>query len=1033
MTPERWQRVRAVFDTAVSLPPSQVDGFLREQCAGDAELHSEVRRMLEEHARSGLLDRAPVPPVKIRTATAFEIGSVISGRYRILRPLGHGGMGEVYEAEDLELKEHVALKTLLPEIAADGRMISRFKQEIQLSRKLAHPNICRVFDLARHPAEGSGADTVFFLTMEFLPGETLAAKLRREGRIAPPEAIQLLDQMAAGLDSAHTAGVIHRDFKTSNVMLAESPAGVRAVLMDFGLARRVEPSDETTATMSGQLIGTIDYMAPELFTGGEASAASDIYAFGLVAYKMITGELPFQSSAPLAAVIRRAGQPVPSARTLVADLDPAWDQVLTRALDPDPARRFASARDFIRALHGDASSVTVKLPVVTRRRGIVVAAWLVLLVAAAFGWRTIQQSRARPSSQAANLYQQGVDDLHAGAYFAATKALEQTVRLAPRFALAHARLAEALLELDLTDRAGNEMLQTRRLDLSPLSRADRLKLDAVDLTITRDFEAAVSKYEDLVTNYNGSDAAVDLGHAYERIGKPDKAIETLARTAQGAGQHPLAWLRLAILFSRARITARADEAFGKAEQLYQLTSNLEGLTEVAFQRGVAATARGQFEAAAGYLQKALETSRLAGNVQQEVRVKLQLGVNANSSGDPAEAERFALQALETAHANRVDPLAIRALITLGGAASRRRDNQSAQDRYQEALSLARSISSPRYAAMALLSLAALHDRQSRSEDAIREASEALSFYEPNRYAKEAIQCLIILGRAHMQRGDSDNALQFSHRAVTKLETARDEILSLQAEELIGRVLTDLEQYPEALLHFEKQAALNAPAEQRGYAALHYAHTLWLLGRYRDAIAALDEAETNAEKFLALRLLVQRERATLALSQGHYSEAAGLALRTIAGDAAQNGHADAEIASILGLALLRSGRLAEALRHCREAVEIASKPADSATRIQARLALVEALLTAGDRPNALRVFHELEPLLAQRPESHWRALALASGADPQYTASAAEALKKLGSNWDDEQFSQYLRRPDIARLSRPLLSSVHANPKKGEIP
>src|SRR3989442_1091472 len=137
MTPERWHRVRSVFDSAVSLPTAQVEEYLRQECVGDSELLSEVRRMLDEHAQSGLLDHAATAGA--RGPAAFQAGSVISGRYRILRTLGHGGMGEVFEAEDLELHEHVALKTLLPDIAADRRMIDRFKQEIQLSRKLAHP------------------------------------------------------------------------------------------------------------------------------------------------------------------------------------------------------------------------------------------------------------------------------------------------------------------------------------------------------------------------------------------------------------------------------------------------------------------------------------------------------------------------------------------------------------------------------------------------------------------------------------------------------------------------------------------------------------------------------------------------------------------------------------------------------------------------------------------------------------------------------------------------------------------------------
>src|ERR1022692_851289 len=206
---------------------------------------------------------------------SLPAGDVVSGRYRIVRFIARGGMGEVYEAEDLELKGRVALKTLLPEIASDPRMISRFKQEIQLSRKIAHPNVCKVFDLARHPADSSPAP-VILLSMEYLPGETLGQKLARAGRLSVDEALPIMRQMAAALDAAHAAGVIHRDFKTSNVMLVPSGGGVRVVVTDFGLARNAGSDGETTATLPGRVAGTLDYMAPELLTGRPATVASDV-------------------------------------------------------------------------------------------------------------------------------------------------------------------------------------------------------------------------------------------------------------------------------------------------------------------------------------------------------------------------------------------------------------------------------------------------------------------------------------------------------------------------------------------------------------------------------------------------------------------------------------------------------------------------------------------------------------------------------------------------------------------------------------
>jgi serine/threonine protein kinase len=220
VTPERWRRLSGIFNAARERDPADRDEFLRRECAGDEAMRSELIHWLEEDAKgSGFLDR----PVwadgtdSMPAAVALSSGEVVSGRYRIVRFIARGGMGEVYEAEDLELRGRVALKTLLPAIASDPQMIARFKQEIQLSRKIAHPNVCKVFDLARHPADGSPSQ-VILLSMEYLPGETLAQRLERAGRLSVDEALPIVRQMAAALDAAHAAGVIHRDFKTSNVI-----------------------------------------------------------------------------------------------------------------------------------------------------------------------------------------------------------------------------------------------------------------------------------------------------------------------------------------------------------------------------------------------------------------------------------------------------------------------------------------------------------------------------------------------------------------------------------------------------------------------------------------------------------------------------------------------------------------------------------------------------------------------------------------------------------------------------------------------
>jgi Tol biopolymer transport system component len=374
MTPERWEQIKDLFQAALDLPPEQRPSFLDQAC-GDEALRAEVDRLLEQYEQTGsFLENPPFPsPVSASPAESrrtFSESELVADRFKIIRFIGQGGMGEVYAAEDLELHERVALKTLLPEIAGDPHALERLKREIHHARRVAHPNVCRVFDLGRHRKPG-GAE-VAFLTMELLPGETLAERLKRLGRMSATEAWPLAEQMAAGLNAAHEAGVVHRDFKPSNVILVETggvnseadtlsspgrPGGVtklRAVITDFGLARAANAAagDRLTGSMGG-ILGTPDYMAPEQVEGGSITPPTDIYAFGIVLYEMVTGALPFTGGTPLSRAVKRTKEPPASLRAQAPDLDSKWEAAILRCLERDPSRRFRAASDVAKALQGE--------------------------------------------------------------------------------------------------------------------------------------------------------------------------------------------------------------------------------------------------------------------------------------------------------------------------------------------------------------------------------------------------------------------------------------------------------------------------------------------------------------------------------------------------------------------------------------------------------------------------------------------------------------------------------------------------------
>jgi len=347
-----WERVRSLFHAASALPVEQQDAFLADACAGDEAMREEVLSLLASHDTAGDFPK----PERLR---GFAEGELVAGRYRIVHFLGAGGMGEVYEVEDRELQEAVALKIIRPSIAASPRVLLRFRREIQLARRVTHPNVCRIYDVARDAVR-----QISFVSMELLHGRTLSAHLREHGRMAMAEALPIVQQLAAGLDAAHAASIVHRDFKSANVMLVRIGAkSTRAVITDFGLAHETgvaEDAGQSRLTDTGTLIGTADYMAPEQIEDGPITPATDVYALGIVMFEMMTGRLPFAGTTPLSVALSRLQQQAPSPRRWAPDLDARWEAVILRCLERDPAQRYASAGQAAAAL--DATSPMPKRP-----------------------------------------------------------------------------------------------------------------------------------------------------------------------------------------------------------------------------------------------------------------------------------------------------------------------------------------------------------------------------------------------------------------------------------------------------------------------------------------------------------------------------------------------------------------------------------------------------------------------------------------------------------------------------------------------
>jgi serine/threonine-protein kinase len=267
----------------------------------------------------------------------FVPGTLISGRYRIVSILGKGGMGEVYRADDLTLGQSVALKFLPESLAGNPEAVNRFRNEVRIARQVTHPNVCRVHDLG--DVQGQ-----FFLSMEYVDGEDLASLLRRIGRLPEDKALEIARKLCAGLAAAHEKGILHRDLKPGNIML---DGRGQVLLTDFGLSGIAEELGANDIRS-----GTPAYMSPEQLAGKEVTLRSDLYALGLVLYELFTGKRPFEGNSIADLIAAQQANTPPSISSVTRDLDPAVERIIARCLDPEPARRPASALIVSAALPG---------------------------------------------------------------------------------------------------------------------------------------------------------------------------------------------------------------------------------------------------------------------------------------------------------------------------------------------------------------------------------------------------------------------------------------------------------------------------------------------------------------------------------------------------------------------------------------------------------------------------------------------------------------------------------------------------------
>src|SRR5215216_1330147 len=256
-------------------------------------------------------------------AAQVKIGAIFAG-YRIEGVLGRGGMGVVYLAEQPELGRKVAIKVIAPALASDPDYLERFRRESRLAAAIEHPNAIPIYEA------GVADEDMPYLVMRYVEGEDLSSLLRREGRLDARRAAAIVDQIAGALDEAHARGLVHRDIKPANVIVESRRGTEHAYLTDFGLTREMDASSGVTAT--GRWVGTIDYASPEQIQGRPVDARCDVYALGCVLFASLTGRLPFERAEDVAKLYAHVSEPPPKPSTVIPELDPEIDHVVTRAM-----------------------------------------------------------------------------------------------------------------------------------------------------------------------------------------------------------------------------------------------------------------------------------------------------------------------------------------------------------------------------------------------------------------------------------------------------------------------------------------------------------------------------------------------------------------------------------------------------------------------------------------------------------------------------------------------------------------------------
>ena len=507
----------------------------------------------------------PKDGTALRSATAEHadlVGSIIAERYHVLRKLGEGGMGQVYLAEHVKMGRQSAVKVMHPAMVHDANTIARFNREAANASRIDHPNVAGIYDFGETP-EG-----LVYLAMQYIEGETLTHIVLVNGALPPSRAAEITRQAAEGLHAAHGMGIVHRDLKPDNIMVTTDRDGLDCVkVVDFGIAKAAG-SDAQKVTKTGIVVGTPEYMSPEQLAGEEVDGRSDLYSLALVAFNMLTGDLPFPAESTQTSMVMRLTEKPKSLAEMKPDV--AWPEelqaVMSKALERYARARYATAREFGRALHAaiekmparsssagrslvsetaapDQPTKEVRRPstrpteVAPRKRELMIAvgavAALAVVVAGVLLTRGgLGSGRAASAGASSAAFAQGVTAYREGRRDVAAERFLAATRDAPTDPIPHVYLSRMAREANNLATANDEAM--RAVQLGPNNGAALREL-ASTLFVQQNFTGARSFYTRAIKADPGDRLSQGyLGCSLIRLGRVEEGMRWIQRAGNGS-------------------------------------------------------------------------------------------------------------------------------------------------------------------------------------------------------------------------------------------------------------------------------------------------------------------------------------------------------------------------------------------------------------------------------------------------------------------------------------------------------------------